>query len=125
GDVFRDRCEPVHGRLPTHVLCVSIPQNVPGARRPSRIRGCTPVGTTQARLALATMRCHPGHRAMPFLAEHLWTPQGWIDGATLHVDAGGALAVDPAPGVTAVRLGRFVVPGMPNIHSHAFQRAMA
>jgi len=62
---------------------------------------------------------------MPFLAEHLWTPQGWIDGATLHVDAGGALAVDPAPGVTAVRLGRFVVPGMPNIHSHAFQRAMA
>ena len=37
--------------------------------------------------------------------DRLWTPAGWRP--------------DPPVG------GRFVVPGMPNIHSHAFQRAMA
>ncbi len=46
-------------------------------------------------------------------AEFLWTADGWrrdvrIDGA----GGGGSCA-------------RFVLPGMPNLHSHAFQRAMA
>lgn len=44
------------------------------------------------------------------LAEYLWTPAGWQH----DVRFGGA----------EVR-ARFALPGMPNLHSHAFQRAMA
>jgi formimidoylglutamate deiminase len=58
-----------------------------------------------------------------YTADRLWTPQGWAPDAVLEVDDGGMLA-----GVTAgagERLGRWVLPGMPNLHSHAFQRAMA
>ncbi len=43
--------------------------------------------------------------------EHAWTTQGWQRGAT----------VDD----TEVTRARFAVPGMSNLHSHAFQRAMA
>ncbi|MGH8183656.1 MAG: formimidoylglutamate deiminase [Rhodanobacteraceae bacterium] len=43
-------------------------------------------------------------------AEHLWTPQGWRRDARV--------------GKGAMR-ARFALPGMPNLHSHAFQRAMA
>ena len=45
-------------------------------------------------------------------AENLWTPQGWQ--RDVRIGAVGE----------AVR-GRFALPGMPNLHSHAFQRAMA
>ncbi|AIF48541.1 formimidoylglutamate deiminase [Dyella japonica] len=58
-----------------------------------------------------------------YTADRLWTPQGWTPDAMLAVDDGGMLA-----GVTSgegERLGRWVLPGMPNLHSHAFQRAMA
>jgi formimidoylglutamate deiminase len=46
-------------------------------------------------------------------AEHLWTPGGWRHEA--------AVAQNGAETVRA----RFALPGMPNLHSHAFQRAMA
>jgi len=58
-----------------------------------------------------------------YTADRLWTPQGWTTDAVLEVDDGGMLA-----GITTgagERLGRWVLPGMPNLHSHAFQRAMA
>ncbi|HJR14980.1 MAG TPA: formimidoylglutamate deiminase [Rhodanobacteraceae bacterium] len=45
-------------------------------------------------------------------AEHLWTPLGWRHDAAVGQDADTARA-------------RFVLPGIPNLHSHAFQRAMA
>ncbi len=45
-------------------------------------------------------------------AEYLWTPQGW------QRDAKVGQVADP------VR-AQFALPGMPNLHSHAFQRAMA
>jgi formimidoylglutamate deiminase len=45
-------------------------------------------------------------------AEHLWTPHGWRHDAAL------------GEGGDTVR-ARFAFPGMPNLHSHAFQRAMA
>lgn len=64
-----------------------------------------------------------GSIATRYTADRLWTPQGWSPGVALEVDDGGMLA-----GVTASegeRLGRWVLPGMPNLHSHAFQRAMA
>ena len=44
--------------------------------------------------------------------EHLWTPHGWDRDAAV------------GQGVEAVH-ARFALPGMPNLHSHAFQRAMA
>ncbi|MDE2224855.1 MAG: formimidoylglutamate deiminase [Xanthomonadaceae bacterium] len=43
--------------------------------------------------------------------ERVWTPAGWTGSA----NAGRGGAVD----------ARFALPGMPNLHSHAFQRAMA
>lgn len=45
-------------------------------------------------------------------AEHLWTATGWQRDARIG-GAGDELRA------------RFVLPGMPNLHSHAFQRAMA
>ena len=45
-------------------------------------------------------------------AEHLWTQGGWQRGAAV------------GQGAEAVR-ARYALPGMPNLHSHAFQRAMA
>ena len=47
------------------------------------------------------------------LAEHLWTADGWQRDVRIEDAPGG--------GVRA----QFVLPGMPNLHSHAFQRAMA
>ncbi|TAN04272.1 MAG: formimidoylglutamate deiminase [Rhodanobacteraceae bacterium] len=44
------------------------------------------------------------------MAECLWTPEGWQRHARADDDAVRA---------------RFALPGMPNLHSHAFQRAMA
>ena len=46
-------------------------------------------------------------------AEHLWTPGGWMH------DAAAERSGDE------VVHARFALPGMPNLHSHAFQRAMA
>lgn len=66
-----------------------------------------------------------------FHADHVWQPQGWRDDVSLEIDDGrhlkGALldVANAAFRVGTERLGRYVVPGMPNLHSHAFQRAMA
>ena len=58
-----------------------------------------------------------------YAADCLWTPQGWRREAQVQVDDRGMIAgVDEGQGE---RLGRWVLPGMPNLHSHAFQRAMA
>lgn len=59
-------------------------------------------------------------------AEHLWTLRGWRGDARLRVRDG---VIESLAAVAArdgdETLGRFVLPGMPNLHSHAFQRAMA
>lgn len=57
-----------------------------------------------------------------FTAEHLWRPGGWQTDVSLAIDATGSLG-DAAS--TGKPLGRWVLPGVPNLHSHAFQRAMA
>mgnify|MGYP001948514249 CR=1 FL=1 len=54
-------------------------------------------------------------------------PSGWARDVRLEVTADGDLLAAEAgatPG-SATRLAGPVVPGMPNLHSHAFQRAMA
>jgi formimidoylglutamate deiminase len=60
-------------------------------------------------------------------AESALLPDGWARDVLFEVAPGGALAAvtpNAAPGA-APRAGGVVLPGMPNLHSHAFQRAMA
>ncbi|MBW3550487.1 MAG: formimidoylglutamate deiminase [Proteobacteria bacterium] len=51
----------------------------------------------------------------------IWRPHGWQDGVKLEVDPHGRIARGGHGGTTDQR----VVPGIANLHSHAFQRAMA
>jgi formimidoylglutamate deiminase len=54
-------------------------------------------------------------------------PQGWAEDVAIDLDAAGsivAVTTGAAPD-GAERLAGPVLPGMPNLHSHAFQRAMA
>src|SRR3546814_4761674 len=54
-------------------------------------------------------------------------PGGWEKDVLLEMDAGGnfvGVATGAAAGGAALAKGP-VLPGMPNLHSHAFQRAMA
>ncbi|WP_321905210.1 formimidoylglutamate deiminase [Paraburkholderia tropica] len=62
-------------------------------------------------------------------AAHAWLPDGWRRNVLLEWDAQGTLLrVQPdlvsAPAGVTTSAGP-VIPGMPNLHSHAFQRAMA
>jgi formimidoylglutamate deiminase len=54
----------------------------------------------------------------------LWCVEGWQADAVLAVGADGRLQEPTTQGPTEL-IGRWVLPGMPNLHSHAFQRAMA
>jgi formimidoylglutamate deiminase len=56
-------------------------------------------------------------------ADYLWHDRGWRAGRDGIAVVDGRFG-DPVP-APAERVGRFVLPGMPNLHSHAFQRAMA
>ncbi|HLX00755.1 MAG TPA: formimidoylglutamate deiminase [Trinickia sp.] len=61
-------------------------------------------------------------------AEHAYLPDGWRRAVLLEWDDAGVLvAVTPdSPALPNVaRAAGPVMPGMPNLHSHAFQRAMA
>jgi formimidoylglutamate deiminase len=62
-----------------------------------------------------------------YFAEHALLPSGWATDVRFEVDSAGDLtAVTPvAASDGARRLHGVAVPGMPNLHSHAFQRAMA
>ena len=62
-----------------------------------------------------------------FFADHALLPGGWARNVRLDVDARGTLAaVTPdAAGEGAVRLAGPVLPGVCDLHCHAFQRAMA
>jgi formiminoglutamate deiminase len=61
-----------------------------------------------------------------FWIEHALLPQGWARNVQVRVAAGRIVAITPdtapAPGDTRLRIG---VPGLGNLHSHAFQRGMA
>jgi formimidoylglutamate deiminase len=59
-------------------------------------------------------------------AASAFLPSGWADNVRLTIAPSGDLvACAPGDAVDAERLSGTVLPGMPNLHSHAFQRAMA
>lgn len=60
-----------------------------------------------------------------FFADKLWSAQGWARDARFGVEAGQIVAADTQRSEAAERIGQYALPGMPNLHSHAFQRAMA
>lgn len=62
-----------------------------------------------------------------YFCDFAWLPQGWVADVEIAVDARGDIAtVDGGRRESAApRIGRYVLPGMPNVHSHAFQYAMA
>jgi formimidoylglutamate deiminase len=59
--------------------------------------------------------------------EHLWRPDAWMSPAYVAVDTSGYVTSigDAPPSIQAERIRGYVVPGMPNLHSHAFQRAIS
>ena len=60
-------------------------------------------------------------------AEMALLPEGWAHRVRITLDAAGDIAALEAGAASddAERLAGPVLPGMPNLHSHAFQRAMA
>ncbi len=62
-----------------------------------------------------------------FFAERALLPNGWANNVRLEISADGLLTHIQADASAegAERLSGPVLPGMPNLHSHAFQRAMA
>jgi len=62
-------------------------------------------------------------RIVNYRAANLWNDGGWQPNASIAVGTDGLLA--SANEEAAKPLGEWVLPGMPNLHSHAFQRAMA
>ena len=55
-------------------------------------------------------------------AEHAWSPAGWLRDAAFGCDTQGRFVAGP---VSDAKASRWVLPGIANLHSHAFQRAMA
>ena len=53
------------------------------------------------------------------------TPDGWRRDVVVRIDHGVIASVEEPGDGPAERLSGVVLPGLPNLHSHAFQRAMA
>jgi len=62
-----------------------------------------------------------------YFAERALLPSGWAENVRIEVGADGRLASLQADAASdgAEKLAGPLLPGMPNLHSHAFQRAMA
>ena len=60
-------------------------------------------------------------------AQHAWLTHGWVDNVRLHWDARGDLTRVDTNAVASPndQVEKFIVPGMVNLHSHAFQRAIS
>jgi formiminoglutamate deiminase len=67
-----------------------------------------------------------GELARELFFDHALLPSGWARDVRLSVGGGSVLAVaDGARADGAERLPGIAVPGVPNLHCHAFQRGMA
>ncbi len=64
-----------------------------------------------------------------YKVEHLHQPDGWLSPGYLHVGDGGIIelveSAPPSDGSGVEPLAGFGIPGLANLHSHAFQRAMS
>ena len=69
------------------------------------------------------------NRAAIYEVEHLWREGGWYAPGFLEVDGEGRIAAagpeSPDATMAPVRIAGFGIPGAANLHSHAFQRALA
>lgn len=65
------------------------------------------------------------HNAL--FARHAWLANGWADNVRLHWNSDGEFTQIETNTVATAddQVESFIVPGMVNLHSHAFQRAMA
>jgi formiminoglutamate deiminase len=60
------------------------------------------------------------------LFDHALLPEGWAASVGIDVDDGTIVGVRPgAPADDRERIDGIALPGLPNLHSHTFQRAMA
>lgn len=57
-------------------------------------------------------------------ARAVWLPEGWRTGQRIALNDGRISAVESSDGEAPTEVS-WLLPGMPNLHSHAFQRAMA
>ena len=66
---------------------------------------------------------------MRLFAEHALLESGWAEGVLLDIGGDGLIREQSAgvrrPPPDSDRIAGAVLPGMPNLHSHAFQRAFA
>src|SRR5664279_6077923 len=96
------------------------------ARRARRLARVLDVGALggagRGPLGFGRERC-----AMNYFAPHALLPDGWATAVALDIDqAGTIVSVTPASDADGREvLAGPVVPAMPNLHSHAFQRALA
>lgn len=58
-------------------------------------------------------------------ADHAWLPHGWAGAVQLDIDPAGRLLAAGTVADSTASATRWLLPGMANTHSHAFQRAMA
>ena len=62
-----------------------------------------------------------------FYCPQILLPEGWAENRVIEVDDEGSVSAvrQGIPADAKTEIHGTVVPGMPNLHSHAFQRAMA
>lgn len=67
------------------------------------------------------------HTDKTFYFKRAWLPAGWADNVKLEIGSDGMIkqVVEGLGDHPPERFTGTVIPGLPNIHSHAFQRAMA
>jgi cytosine/adenosine deaminase-related metal-dependent hydrolase len=53
------------------------------------------------------------------------TPDGWRKDVVIRIERGMIVGIDAPGHGPAEHISGVTVPGLPNLHSHAFQRAMA
>ena len=62
---------------------------------------------------------------MVYRADHLLLDAGWRSPGYIHVAADGTIAAAGSDRIAdAERIPGYVIPGMPNLHSHAFHRGL-
>src|SRR5690606_32937223 len=79
------------------------------------------------RCILTAHNCGTESAMQQLLLERALLPEGWADNVLVHLQDGVIAGVEPDAAVLAStpRQSGVALPGMINLHSHAFQRGMA